>query len=62
LTLGSLADISTLENHALDLPPSSTIYADHSYNDYSFENELRETEGLGSQPLHKKNSKRPNPP
>jgi len=62
LTPGSTADVSTLENYAFDLPPGSTIYADRGYNDYDFEDDLRDTDGIAFQPMRKKNSKRPFPP
>jgi hypothetical protein len=62
LTPGSTADVSTLENYAFDLPAGSTVYADRGYNDYGFEDDLRETDGIDLQPMRKKNSKRPDPP
>ncbi len=34
------------------------IYADKLYNDYEFEDLLKETAGIELQPLRKKNSKR----
>jgi hypothetical protein len=62
LTPGSTADVSTLQHYAFDLPPDSTVYADRGYNDYGFEDHLRETDGIDLQPMRKKNSKRPDPP
>jgi len=43
---------------ALDLPQGSVIYADKLYNDYHYEDLLREV-GIEFKPLRKKNSKRP---
>lgn len=62
LTPGSTADVSTLHNYAFDLPPGATVYADRGYNDYGFEDDLRETDGIDLQVMRKKNSKRPAPP
>jgi len=62
LTPGSTADVSTLPYYEFELPPGSTIYADRGYNDYGFEDDLRETDGIDLQPMRKKNSKRPYPP
>lgn len=62
LTPGSDADVSTLQHYAFDLPEESTVYADRGYNDYGFEDDLRETDRIDLQPMRKKNSKRPFPP
>lgn len=62
LTPGATADVSTLHNYAFDLPPGATVYADRGYNDYGFEDDLRETDGIDLQAMRKKNSKRPDPP
>jgi hypothetical protein len=62
LTPGSTADVSTLEDYGFDLAPGATIYADRGYNDYAFEDDLRETAKIEFQPMRKKNSKRPFPP
>ncbi|HNT78426.1 MAG TPA: IS982 family transposase [Anaerolineae bacterium] len=62
LTPGSTSDVSTLPHYAFDLPAGATIYADRGYNDYGFEDDLRDTDGIDLQPMRKKNSKRPDPP
>lgn len=62
LTPGSVADVSTLYDYVLDLPPGSTIYADRGYNNYHFEDDIRDTDGSTFLPMRKKNSKRALPP
>ena len=62
LTPGSVADVSTLNNYAFDVPPGSIIYADRGYNDYRFEDDMRDTDAITFLPMRKKNSKRPLPP
>ena len=43
----------------MDLPAGSTIYADKQYNDYHYEDLLKEAASIEMKPLRKKNSKRP---
>jgi hypothetical protein len=59
LTPGSLNDCGVLKQFNLDLPEGSTIYADKSYNDYEYEDLLKEAANINLSPLRKKNSKRP---
>jgi hypothetical protein len=62
LTPGSVADVSTLNDYAFDVPSDSVIYADRGYNDYRFEDDMRDTDAITFLPMRKKNSKRPLPP
>ncbi len=43
----------------LDLPVGPAIYADKQYNDYHYEDLLKEAASIRMRPLRKKNSKRP---
>jgi hypothetical protein len=62
LTPGSVADVSTLYDYAFDIPSGSTVYADRGYNNYHFEDDMRDTDGITFLPMRKKNSKRALPP
>ena len=62
LTPGSVADVSTLNDYAFDVPSGSVIYADRGYNDYRFEDDMHDTDAITFSPMRKKNSKRPFPP
>ena len=62
LTPGSVADVSTVHHYAFDIPSGSTVYADRGYNNYAFEDDLRDTDGITFSPMRKNNSKRPVPP
>jgi len=62
LTPGSVADVSTLNDYAFDVPSGSVIYADRGYNDYRFEDDMRDTDAITFSPMRKKNTKRPLPP
>jgi len=55
---GGVSDISVFKSFDLDLPPSSIIYADKCYNDYQWEDFLKECADIKLQPLRKKNSHR----
>jgi hypothetical protein len=57
LAPGSESDLLPFREFSLDLPEGSVIYADKLYNDYHYEDLLREI-GIEFQPLRKKNSKR----
>lgn len=58
LTPGADSDAKALKQYAFDLPQNATITGDKAYNDYGYEDLLREA-GLHLMPLRKKNSKRP---
>jgi hypothetical protein len=58
LTPGAMNDCRVLKQFDLDLPPGSAIYADKSYNDYDYEDLLKEAADISLSPLRKKNSKR----
>ena len=58
LVPGALNDCRVLKQFHLDLPPGSAIYADKSYNDYGYEDLLREAADISLNPLRKSNSKR----
>jgi hypothetical protein len=58
LAPGAWSDLPVFREFALELPRRSVIYADKLYNDYSFEDFLKEV-GIRLMPLRKKNSKRP---
>ena len=59
LAPGAMNDCRVLKQFDLDLPSGSTIYADKSYNDYSYEDLVEEAADINLNPLRKKNSKRP---
>ena len=61
LTPGSWSDTRALKMDKFDLPAGSLLTGDKAYNDYVFEDLLKEVQ-LDLQPLRKKNSKRPVPP
>jgi hypothetical protein len=61
LTPGRDADVTAMRWFDFELPSGSEIYADKAFNDYRFEEELKEL-GLSLLPIRKKNSKRPYPP
>jgi hypothetical protein len=56
---GAMNDCRVLKQFDLDLPRGSAIYVDKSYNDYGYEDLLREAADISLRPLRKKNSKRP---
>ena len=58
LAPGAAHDGRVLKGFSLDLSEGAVIYADKLYNDYEFEDLLKETAGIELQPLRKKNSKR----
>ena len=58
LAPGATNDCRVLKQFDLDLPSGSTIYADKSYNDYGYEDLLKEAADIRLSPLRKKNSKR----
>lgn len=58
LAPGAESDLPPFREFALDLPEGSVIYADKLYNDYHYEDLLREI-GIEFKPLRKNNSKRP---
>lgn len=60
LTPGSWSDTRALKMYKFDLPEGSLITGDKAYNDYAFEDLLKEAR-INLQPLRKKNSKRPMP-
>jgi len=61
LTPGSWSDTRALKMYSFDLPEGSLVTGDKAYNDYVFEDLLKEAQ-LELQPLRKKNSKRSVPP
>ena len=58
LAPGDMNDCRVLKHFDLDLPSESNIYADKSYNDYNYEDLLKEAADISLSPLRKKNSKR----
>jgi hypothetical protein len=58
LAPGARNDCLVLKQFDLDLPSGSTIYADKSYNDYGYEDLIKEAADINLSPLRKKNSKR----
>lgn len=56
---GSTNDNLVFKGFELDLPAGSVIYADKQYNDYHYEDLLKEAASMEMKPLRKKNSKRP---
>lgn len=58
LTPGAESDTTALKQYDLDLPEGSTLTGDKAYNDYDYEDLLREA-GINLIPLRKTNSKRP---
>lgn len=60
LTPGRYADVTAMRWFDFELPEGAEIYADKAFNDYRFEDELKEL-GLGLWPIRKKNSQRPYP-
>lgn len=59
LVTGSTNDNLALKAFDLDLPEGATLYGDKEYNDYGYEDLLREAAAITLKPLRKKNSKRP---
>jgi hypothetical protein len=59
LEAGSKNDNAAFKSFELDLPAGSTIYADKQYNDYHYEDLLKEAASIEMRPSRKKNSKRP---
>jgi len=57
LAHGSYNDCRVLKQFQIDLPAGSTIDADGSYNDYHYEDLLKEL-GINFKPIRKKDSKR----
>lgn len=58
LTPGSVADVQALDDFALAVAANSTLYADKAYNDYDFEDRLKDQSEIDLQPLRKQNAKR----
>lgn len=58
LAPGSFNDTRVMKHFAFNLEEGSTVYGDKAYNDYDFEDELKEDAEVTLQPLRKKNSKR----
>lgn len=62
LTPGSFSDVGCLEVFAWDLPPDSTVYADHGYNHTAFE-QMAQTDGqIEFLPMRRENMKDLFPP
>jgi hypothetical protein len=55
---GSESDLKVLKQQRFDLPDGSICYGDKIYNDYKYEDFLREIAGIILKPIRKKNSKR----
>jgi hypothetical protein len=55
---GSERDVRVMKMMNFDLPENSTVYGDKDYNDYRFEDMLREVAGIILKPIRKKNSVR----
>ena len=58
LTPGSISDTQALKAYDFDLKPNSIVYADKAYNDYKFEDLLKELGQINLMPIRKINSKR----
>ena len=58
LTPGADSDTQALKQYALDLPANAIVTGDKAYNDYTYEDLLKEV-GIHLIPLRKINSKRP---
>lgn len=58
ITPASVADITALKIMDIDLSPSSTIYGDKAYTDYTLEDYLEEVENIRLIPDRKANLKR----
>ena len=61
LTPGSVNDTTALKMYHLDLPEGSKVIGDKAFNDYRYEDLLKEA-NMTLLPLRKINSKRPYPP
>jgi len=59
---GSESDVAVLKDFNFDLPANAECYADRIYNDYDFEDLLREAAQIRFKPARKKNSKRATDP
>lgn len=59
LEAASTNDNPVFKGFELDLPSGSVLYADKQYNDYQYEDLLKEAASIEMKPLRKKNSKRP---
>lgn len=59
LAPGSHNDAKIFKQFNFDLPENSVVYGDKSYNNYSFEDMLKEAIKIILKPIRKKNSKRP---
>lgn len=55
---GAEADVSVFKDLNFDLPDNAECYADKAYNDYTFEDLLKEAARITFKPVRKKNSKR----
>jgi hypothetical protein len=59
---GAEADVSVFKDFNFDLPEKAECYADKAYNDYAFEDLLKDVAGIVFKPARKKNSKRATDP
>ncbi len=59
---GAEADVAVYKDLNFDLPEQAECYADKAYNDYGFEDLLKEAVGVVMKPARKKNSKRATDP
>ncbi len=55
---GEIVDVTTLKKFEFNLPQNAKVYGDKGYNDYEFEDLLREILNIHLIPIRKKNSKR----
>lgn len=58
LVPGSESDVAVLKQLNFSLPPGAICYGDKIYNDYKYEDLLKEAAGIILKPIRKKNSKR----
>jgi hypothetical protein len=58
LSPGAPNDVKVLKDFEFDLPEGSIVYGDKGYNDYEFEDLLKEIANINLRPIRKKNSKR----
>ncbi len=59
---GSASDVRALNALPLNLPPSSEVYGDSAYTDYTVEDDLEQSSQIFLKVMRKKNSKRQDEP
>lgn len=59
---GSFNDVKVIKDFEIDLPSGSILYGDAIYNDYEYEDLLKESMNIKLLVIRKTNSKRPHEP